>query len=43
MKTYQPPGSEVLVDIYRRMTLIKQNDERFRAVIKSGKLVMPYY
>jgi pyruvate dehydrogenase E1 component alpha subunit len=25
------------------MTLIKQNDERFRSVIKSGKLVMPYY
>jgi TPP-dependent pyruvate/acetoin dehydrogenase alpha subunit len=43
MKVHQPPSSEVLVDIYRRMTLIKQNDERFRAVIKSGKLVMPYY
>ena len=37
------PAREVLVDIYRRMTLIKQNDERFRAVIKSGKLVAPYY
>jgi len=43
MNAYQPPSSEVLVDIYRRMALIKQNDERFRAVIKSGKLVMPYY
>ncbi|KAE8761353.1 thiamine pyrophosphate-dependent dehydrogenase E1 component subunit alpha [Paraburkholderia madseniana] len=43
MKVQQPPSSEVLIDIYRRMTLIKQNDERFRAVIKSGKLVMPYY
>ncbi|MGF6598457.1 TPP-dependent pyruvate/acetoin dehydrogenase alpha subunit [Paraburkholderia sp. GAS448] len=43
MKVHQPPSSEVLVDIYRRMTLIKQNDERFRSVIKSGKLVMPYY
>jgi pyruvate dehydrogenase E1 component alpha subunit len=29
--------------MYRKMTLIKQNDERFRSVIKSGKLVMPYY
>ena len=37
------PAREVLVDIYRRMALIKQNDERFRAVIKSGKLVAPYY
>ena len=29
--------------MYRRMTLIKQNDERFRAVIKAGKIVAPYY
>lgn len=43
MNAYQPPSSEVLVDIYRRMALIKQNDERLRAVIKAGKLVMPYY
>ena len=33
----------VLVDLYRRMTLIKQNDERFRAAIKAGKIVAPYY
>ncbi|RJG04498.1 thiamine pyrophosphate-dependent dehydrogenase E1 component subunit alpha [Noviherbaspirillum sedimenti] len=25
------------------MSLIKQNDERFRSVVKSGRLVMPYY
>jgi pyruvate dehydrogenase E1 component alpha subunit len=37
------PAKEVLVDIYRRMTLIKQNDERFRAVIKAGQIVAPYY
>ncbi|UXJ50198.1 thiamine pyrophosphate-dependent dehydrogenase E1 component subunit alpha [Pseudomonas citronellolis] len=37
------PERDVLVGIYRRMTRIKQNDERFRAVLKSGKLVMPYY
>jgi acetoin:2,6-dichlorophenolindophenol oxidoreductase subunit alpha len=37
------PSREVLVDLYRRMTLIKQNDERFRAVIKAGKIVAPYY
>jgi pyruvate dehydrogenase E1 component alpha subunit len=32
-----------LLDLYRRMALIKLNDERFRAVIKSGKIVAPYY
>jgi pyruvate dehydrogenase E1 component alpha subunit len=31
------------VEIYRRMALIKANDERFRSVIKSGKIVAPYY
>lgn len=35
--------SSVHVEIYRRMTLIKQNDERFRSVIKSGRIVSPYY
>jgi pyruvate dehydrogenase E1 component alpha subunit len=29
--------------MYRKMTLLKQNDERFRSVIKSGQLIMPYY
>lgn len=37
------PDGKTLVEIYRRATLIKQNDDRFRSVIKSGKLVMPYY
>jgi len=37
------PERTTLVDIYRRMTLIKQNDERFRALIKAGKIVAPYY
>ncbi|MEO8804497.1 MAG: thiamine pyrophosphate-dependent dehydrogenase E1 component subunit alpha [Burkholderiaceae bacterium] len=32
-----------LVDIYRRMALAQRNDDRFRAVIKSGKIVAPYY
>lgn len=35
--------AETQVEIYRRMTLIKQNDERLRKVITSGRLVMPYY
>ena len=32
-----------LVDIYRRMALAQRNDDRFRSVIKSGKIVAPYY
>lgn len=37
------PDSDTLVDIYRKMTLIKQSDERFRSVIMSGRLVTTYY
>jgi TPP-dependent pyruvate/acetoin dehydrogenase alpha subunit len=37
------PDGKILVDIYRRATLIAQNDERFRSVIRSGKLAMVYY
>jgi pyruvate dehydrogenase E1 component alpha subunit len=36
-------GADILVDIYRKVALVKQNDERFRQVIRSGQLVMPYY
>lgn len=36
-----PP--QVLLDIYRRITRIKQNDERIRAAMRTGRLVMPYY
>ena len=32
-----------MLDIFTKMSLLKQNDERMRAVIKSGRLVMPYY
>lgn len=37
------PDRRVLLDIYRRATTVKQNDERFRAVIKAGKIVATYY
>ncbi|HKT75052.1 MAG TPA: thiamine pyrophosphate-dependent dehydrogenase E1 component subunit alpha [Steroidobacteraceae bacterium] len=37
------PSRETLLDIFRRMALIKQNDERFRQVIRTGRLIMPYY
>jgi TPP-dependent pyruvate/acetoin dehydrogenase alpha subunit len=43
MKNTDSPSRDILVDIYRRATLIKQNDERFRSAIKSGKLAMVYY
>jgi pyruvate dehydrogenase E1 component alpha subunit len=35
--------SKTLVDIYRKICLVKQNDDRFRLVIRTGRLVMPYY
>lgn len=31
------------LEIYRRVALLKANDERSRKVITSGRLVMPYY
>src|ERR1700733_4992554 len=37
------PSSDMLIEIYRRIALIMRNDERFRSVIRSGRLVMPYY
>ena len=37
------PDAGTQIEIYRRMALIKANDERSRKVIQSGKLVMPYY
>lgn len=43
MSVLELPDTASLVEMYRKMSLIKQNDERFRAVIKAGKLAMPYY
>jgi pyruvate dehydrogenase E1 component alpha subunit len=40
--TYQPDAKTQL-EIYRRMTLISQNDEATRKVVRTGRLVMPYY
>ena len=37
------PGAEELIDIFRKMSLLKQNDERMRSAIKSGRFTMPYY
>jgi pyruvate dehydrogenase E1 component alpha subunit len=37
------PSADKLVDIYRRASLLKQNDDRAVREIKAGKIVAPYY
>jgi acetoin:2,6-dichlorophenolindophenol oxidoreductase subunit alpha len=37
------PDRDTQIEIYRRMALLKANDERSRKVVSSGRLVMPYY
>jgi len=37
------PSAETLVDIFRRMALLKANDERSRKLLSTGRLVAPYY
>jgi len=43
MSAKQLPDAATQIEIYRRMTLIKQTDERVRKILKAGRLVMPYY
>ncbi len=43
MSQQDQPDRKTLLEMYRKATLLKQNDERFRSVIKAGTLVMPYY
>jgi pyruvate dehydrogenase E1 component alpha subunit len=38
-----PASAETLKEIYRKMALLKQNDERFRSVIQSGRIIGNYY
>ncbi|SKC07904.1 thiamine pyrophosphate-dependent dehydrogenase E1 component subunit alpha [Sphingopyxis flava] len=37
------PDGPTQLEIYRRVALLKANDERSRKVILAGRLVMPYY
>lgn len=37
------PDPNTLLDIYRKVALIRQNDDRTLKVLKSGRLNMPYY
>ncbi|HJP69629.1 MAG TPA: thiamine pyrophosphate-dependent dehydrogenase E1 component subunit alpha [Sphingomicrobium sp.] len=43
MSNYPKPDDGTLLDIYRRMELIRQNDERAHKVVKAGRVIMPYY
>lgn len=43
MSNRATPDAGTQLEIYRRMALIKANDERSRKVIMNGRLVMPYY
>ena len=43
MSNFPKPEPAELLEIYRRMTLIKQNDERSLKVVKTGRLMMIYY
>ena len=37
------PNRDVLVKMYSTMALLKQTDERFRSLLKRGKIAMPFY
>jgi pyruvate dehydrogenase E1 component alpha subunit len=43
MSNLPKPDNATLVEMYRRMTLIKQNDEKAMRVMKTGQLTMVYY
>jgi TPP-dependent pyruvate/acetoin dehydrogenase alpha subunit len=42
IRNYAPDGATQL-EIYKKVALLKANDERSRKVIMTGRLVMPYY
>lgn len=37
------PARDTLIDIYRKMALIKHSDDRVIAAMKAGRMQMPYY
>lgn len=43
VKESHEPDSAVKLEIFRRMALLKLNDEHTRRVIRSGRLQFPYY
>jgi pyruvate dehydrogenase E1 component alpha subunit len=40
---YNSPDGGTQLEIFKKMALLKANDERSRKVITTGRLVMPYY
>jgi acetoin:2,6-dichlorophenolindophenol oxidoreductase subunit alpha len=43
VKENREPDAPILVEIYRRVALIHQNDARVRSALKSGKFAASYY
>lgn len=43
MTDAKSPDKAVLLEIYRKATLIKTADDRFIELIKAGKIISPYY
>ncbi len=43
MSETNKPGKQVLLEIYRIASLIKQADDRFIELIKAGQIASPYY
>jgi pyruvate dehydrogenase E1 component alpha subunit len=43
MSESRQPDRRTLVEIYQKMTLIQQNDERFRQVLRTGQAAFNYY
>ncbi len=43
MDNYPKPDARTLVEIYKKASLIRQNDERVIKEMRSGKLITPYY
>jgi acetoin:2,6-dichlorophenolindophenol oxidoreductase subunit alpha len=41
--TSNKPDRATQIEMYRRMALLKANDERSRKLVTTGRLVMPYY
>lgn len=37
------PDEQTLLEIFRKATLIRQNDDRAHKVIRSGRMMMPFY
>lgn len=43
MLSNHKPDGQTQLEIFRRMALLKANDERFRKLITTGRIFLPYY